>query len=157
MRGDIKLQKKYDDMDAPVWGTVLALLIAVFFIVVGGLVEAEEDSQLDGTDMSVPYGDDCPYEGIDLTDLLYEAYDVYDVDMARWGEIAREMWRVIGAPVRYVGTYADDGYWVIVSEGRNGYYLQTGDDWTRGIDGQLHGVLCAVLVDEIPDGLSRVR
>lgn len=140
------MRGRVDDMDRVVWSVVIALVLGLVIVLV---VDGQDALTQTGKHIGIA-PTDCPYVGDDLTDLLYEAYAVYGVDMDRWREIRREMWRRVGAPVRFYGVYAHDGRWVTVSRRSEGWYLVTGLDWTRGADGQLHDPLCAVVVEALP-------
>lgn len=123
----------------------LLLLVSIFGIVIG----------TSSAQVAVIPEDHCqlslPVLGEDVTPLVYEAYEVYQTNPDRHAEIRKTILVKLGQQVDYYGLHAVGGSWVFISEWTNGYYLQIGDDWTVGEDGQLHSPRCVMIAPLLPD------
>lgn len=134
--------RRFGDMRPVLWWLAIALLvIALGVCVMVSEGKVEHDCSLD-----------IALVGADVTLIVHEAYQVYkDGDMVRWEEIKQFLIDLRGGyGGQYVGTYDIGGSWVLVSRIPNGYYVQIGDDWTVGDDGQLHSPRCDLIVPSLP-------
>ena len=126
----------YDDMNRPIGVILFCIVIVMLFLTysIGKANEAETiictgiPQWITGEDMTAPMLESYVSAGqrdIELTEILYVEFDY--------------------SP--YNGFYDWNGTWVVLNKLEDGRYrIWAGQDWTIGIDGQLHNPTCMMYV-----------